>query len=93
MQIIERVMGHYEVEDVDFGRVYRWHPESILIECKCGQTTAITATSSSTCEECGAEHSGMVREDLRGRLLGDKELHPWRYYPVAGSDEGAAIPY
>lgn len=24
MQVIERIEGHYEAQDVEFGRVYRW---------------------------------------------------------------------
>ncbi len=27
MQVIERTEGHYDVEEVEFGTVYRWCPE------------------------------------------------------------------
>lgn len=90
-KVIERVEAHYDIQNVECGHVYKWRPESVLIECECAEMVALTA-SETTCEECGAEHTGFVREDLRGRPLGDKNLHPWRYYPTVDGD-GAAIPY
>jgi hypothetical protein len=27
MRIIEHTEGHYEVQDLELGKVYRWHPE------------------------------------------------------------------
>ena len=27
---IERTGGHYEVQEVDFGKVYRWCPEHVI---------------------------------------------------------------
>ena len=33
---IERTGGHYEVQEVDFGRVYRWCPERVVAESGCG---------------------------------------------------------
>ena len=42
---IERTGGHYEVQEVDFGRVYRWCPEHVNIECECGQRLNFTAVS------------------------------------------------
>ncbi len=77
--VIERVQARYDVVEEPFGRAYKWRPESVLIECECGETTTLTA-STSTCEECGAEHAGLVREDLTERRgLGDEDLRPWRY--------------
>lgn len=78
MKIIERVEAHYDVQAVEFGTVYKWRPESILLECECGAMVVLT-TSETTCEECGAEHEGLVREDLTERRLeGDEEVRPWR---------------
>ena len=90
MLVIERIAGHYEIEEVVFGWVYRWHPESILIECECGETVSLTATMT-TCEECGAEHTGLVREDLNHRQLGDENLHPWRNSEIRTATAG--LPY
>ena len=36
-KVIERVQSRYEVEEVEFGKVYKWCPEHIVVECQCGQ--------------------------------------------------------
>ena len=36
-KIIERVKAHYEIQDVEMGKVYRWCPESIMVRCVCGE--------------------------------------------------------
>ena len=41
-KIIERVKAHYEVQDVEMGKVYRWCPESVVIECGCGKRLSLT---------------------------------------------------
>jgi hypothetical protein len=83
--------AHYEVQEVEFGYVYKWRPESILVECECGEMTSLTA-SITTCEECGAEHTGLVWEDLANSLsMSDEEIHPWRYSEVREEDTG--LPY
>jgi hypothetical protein len=93
-KVLERVQAHYEVQEVEFGRVYKWCPESVLVECECGEMNTLTA-SGTTCEECGAEHTGLVREDLvdgrDGRIEGDEVVHPWRY--LEGSKDDAVLPY
>ena len=61
------------------GTVYRWKPESVMVECGCGEKTSLTH-SETACEECGSEHTGIVRGDLSDRQSqGDEEVHPWRY--------------
>jgi (Z)-2-((N-methylformamido)methylene)-5-hydroxybutyrolactone dehydrogenase len=40
-KVIERVEAHYEVQDVEMGTVYRWQPESIVVECYCGKEPTI----------------------------------------------------
>ena len=32
-KVIERIEAHYEVQDVEMGKVYRWCPESVVVEC------------------------------------------------------------
>jgi hypothetical protein len=88
VEVIERVAGHYEAQDVEFGRVYRWCPECAVIECACGERQ-IFDCSSTVCE-CGMDHADDIREQLSARRLGDKELHPWRY---VRNREGAGLPY
>ena len=88
MRVIERVRGHYEVQDVEMGKVYRWRPESVMVECECGERPTLTA-STTTCPECGSEHVGIVGEVLEARPEDEIE-HPWRslrpyYKPTRGT--------
>jgi len=39
VRVIERSGGRYEVQEVEFGRVYKWSPECVVIECDCGEMT------------------------------------------------------
>jgi hypothetical protein len=78
MQVIERTEGHYDVQEVEFGTVYRWCPECVVVECYCGERPALTH-SESTCPECGADHVAIVREELAARRVGDETIHPWHY--------------
>ncbi len=85
--IVERDAGRYEVQEVEFGRVYRWRPERVVVECDCGDRATLTY-SAPICR-CGADHTMIVREELADLSLEDEILHPWRY---AGEREGAALP-
>jgi hypothetical protein len=89
-KVIERVNARYDIQEVQLGKVYKWRPESLLIECECGQRTTLTP-SGTTCEECAKEHIELVGEALRDqqelrRRLREEELHPWRY-AVDSEDE------
>lgn len=87
MRTIERTEGCYEVQDVEFGRVYRWDPESVVVACDCGQRSALTRCEA-VCEGCGADHTDAVLEVLSGSLLDDEAAHPWRYEPRYREDAG-----
>ena len=89
--MIERTEGHYEVQEVEFGRVYRWCPESVLVECDCGERLTLTI-SMTTCRGCGTDYVEVVREELvaAGRSGDDEALHPWRY---ARDREDAGLPF
>ena len=90
-KVIERDRAHYDVQKVEFGKVYKWQPESVLIECECGEMVALTL-SKPLCEQCGAEYTGLVRESLTDRRLReDERLHPWRY--SEDRDDDAGLPY
>jgi hypothetical protein len=94
-KVIERIEARYDIQEAEFGTVYRWHPKSVLVECGCGETTALTA-SKSTCEECGTEHEGFVWEDGTEHLPQaerDKVVHPWRYYYSEDRKEDGGLPY
>lgn len=88
-EVIERVEGRYEVQDVEFGRVYSWRPGGVVVECRCGERR--TLTSSETVCGCGADHAAVVDEEMVDRPVVDEDLHPWRY--DAGDREDAGIPY
>ena len=47
MQVIERVAEHYDTQEVEFGRTYRWCPECVVVECKCGKRKTISSQTSS----------------------------------------------
>jgi hypothetical protein len=90
MTTIERTEGHYDVQEVEFGRVYRWCPECVVLECYCGKRLTLTS-SMTTCNECKADHAALVREELAAaERLEDQILRPWRY---AGDREDASIPF
>jgi hypothetical protein len=89
-KIIQRAAGHYNVQTVEFGNVYRWHPKSILIERECGEITTLIALKT-TCEECGAEHTGLIWDNLADSQLGDEDLHPWRFSGIRTA--AAGLPY
>jgi hypothetical protein len=76
-KVIERVEAHYEVQDVEMGKVYRWRPANVLVECTCGEEPILSAFRT-TCGECGADHVAFVGDLLDARLE-DKGDHPWRY--------------
>ena len=95
MKIIERVPVYYEAREVgDIGRVYRWCPEQLVLECgACGTKRTFKRsdliTSLVTCE-CGARCSASVWEELVvEQLAEDERVHPWRYWHT---EENAGIP-
>jgi hypothetical protein len=87
-QVIERVQAHYEVQAVEMGTVYRWCPESVVIECDCGGRATLSA-SRTICGDCEADHEATTAEVLDVRQQ-DKVDHPWRsvrpyYTPTKGT--------
>ena len=102
MRIVERLAAHYEAEDVQFGKVFVWRPESLVAECECGKRATyerpeIVSGSVSACE-CGEDHTSRIRKELDVELRDDdeekeeedKRLHPWRYWHTT-NDSG--IPF
>ena len=85
----EHTEASYDVQEVEMGQVYTWRPESVEVECSCGERLTLTA-SRTTCDECSADHEAAASEGLEGKRLGDKAAHPWSY----GEDrEAAGLPY
>ena len=90
-KIIERVEAFYDVQEVEFGRVYRWSPGYLVLECECGESLSLSACMpSSYCPECATDHTPAVQEELLDRRLGDEALHPWRY---SEAREDGGIPF
>ncbi len=83
-EVIKRIRGHYEIQEVESGEVYRWRPESVVIECKCGKRWAhkrSTLVASVISCECGADDTTGIREGLVVQQLDEDEAarHPWRH--------------
>ncbi len=79
VRVVKHVEGSYETQDVEFGTVYRWCLDCVVVECDCSERS-ILAASSTTCDECGADHAAMVREELATRSQNKGEVpRPWRY--------------
>ena len=88
-KVLEALGGHYETQEVPFGKVYKWCPECVVVECVCGEELSLTS-SRTTCE-CGADHANVIGEELAFRQSKDEAaLHPWRLWP---SSEGSGIPF
>lgn len=82
----ESVGGRYEVQDVEFGKVYKWRPEGVVVECDCGRRP--TLTGSITVCACGVDHGDVVREYL-DRREGDEAARPWRRHHT----DDAGLPF
>ncbi len=95
MKIVERIPAHYETREVeDLGRVYRWCPEQVVVECDaCGRRMAFKRSNliiSIVSCECGERCTESIREELIvERLAQDERIHPWRYWR---SEAKAGIP-
>jgi hypothetical protein len=41
-KVVECVEAHYEVQDVEMGKVYRWCPANVSVECTCGEEPTLS---------------------------------------------------
>ena len=98
MQVIEHLEEHYEVQEVPFGRVYKWCPKSAVVECDCGESTIKISTliSSVVFCHCGADYTADIQEEWQrqqpevlGQTLEDYETahHPWRHDTLEQEDQ------
>ncbi len=74
-RVIERIQGHYEVQETSYGEAYVWCPECVVVECDCGERPVLSA-SQSTCG-CGADHKALIREELASRRSSEQGSLPW----------------
>jgi hypothetical protein len=86
-RVIECVEAHYEIQDVEFGKVYRWCPERALVKCDCRETLILTVFRT-TCGKCELDHASLVGEWFHSRPE-DKVDHPWRYLQPCTPTRGA----
>jgi hypothetical protein len=99
MQIIELLEEHYEVQEVPFGRSYKWCPEYLVVECDCGESTLFKTSSllgSTVVCECGADHTAGIRDELpshqpeaQGQMLEayERSHHPWLFDTRAQTEQ------
>jgi hypothetical protein len=76
MATIECMEGRYEVQDVGLARLFKWSPEIALVECDCGELTTLDR-SETTCAWCGADHAGLVGEELSAHRVVYETVRPW----------------
>jgi hypothetical protein len=87
-KVLERLDAQYEVREVPMGKVYRWRPESVVVECgECGENQTLSA-SRHACEECGADHRPVVEQVLDPRPEYENK-YPWRYLQPYAPTRGA----
>ena len=82
MAVVEGTEGRYEAHDGEFGKVYRWCPECLLVKCDCGEMTTLDDYDT-TCVWCGADHTSIVQEELASRWLEDEAVHPYAIWEHA----------
>ena len=86
-KIVERVAGHYDTQELEFGTTYIWCPESVVLECtKCAKKITLTRSGLMATQpdcECGKGHSASAREEVVLELVDEAyeaHHHPWRYW-------------
>ena len=80
-KIIECAEAHYEIQDVEMGKIYRWCPERAVVECNCGERETFIAFRTPTCSNCGTEHAAIVGEAMDSRPVFWCSLNPY-YIPA-----------
>jgi hypothetical protein len=78
VRVLECVGAHYDIQDVQTARVYRWCPATVALECECGERLTLTS-SRTTCVACGADHTHVFAEVLGIGMEEDEGEHPWHF--------------
>ena len=74
-KVIEQVEACYEVEEMEFGTLYKWCPESLVIECDCGQSFTVEGAKDASCPRCGADYSRGLGRRLAVKPLTEEEAY------------------
>ncbi len=77
VRVVECIGARYELQDVEIGKVYKWCPANVTVECGCGERPTLTS-SRTTCFRCGVDHKDVFAEVLGNGLEEDKGHSPWR---------------
>ncbi len=77
VKVVECIGARYELQDVEIGKVYKWCPANVTVECGCGERPTLTS-STTTCAGCGADHTNVFEEVLRISMEEDEGHSPWR---------------
>ncbi len=95
MEVIERIAGHYDVQEIPFGRAYHWSPEQVVLKCsKCSKRitykrSEVVGSEVLRCE-CGKANTARIRGELSIQVLDEtyEPYHrPWRSW-VTTKDSG-----
>jgi len=76
VKVLKCIGARYELQDVEIGKVYKWCPAAVSLECECGERPTLTS-STTTCFRCGADHMDVFAEAL-GIHKEDEDQSPWR---------------
>jgi hypothetical protein len=93
VQVIERIAEHYDTQEMEFGRIYSWCPECVVVECKCGKRRTLTRSALIEVKpdcECGADNTASVREEVVLELFDEDyeaHHHPWHYDTQAQAEQ------
>ena len=77
VKVLKCIGARYELQDVEIGKVYKWCPAIVTVECGCGERSTLTS-SRTTCFRCGTDHTDVIREVLGIGMEEDGGEQPWR---------------
>ncbi len=77
VKVLECVGEHYELEDAQEARVYKWCPAAVSLKCECGERPTLTS-STTTCFRCGADHTHVIEEVLGNGMEEDEAHSRWQ---------------
>jgi hypothetical protein len=80
VKVVECIGARYELQDVEMGRVYKWCPAIVTVECGCGETLTYSS-SRTTCFRCGEDHRDVINEVLGIGMEVDEGHFPWSHSP------------
>jgi len=62
---------------VEMGKVYKWCPANVTVECGCGERLTLTS-STTACFRCGTDHTDVIAEVAGIGMEEDEGYYPWR---------------